>query len=89
VDEFSNFFNIFCRFAGVGRPERSSSSTDTQLTFKNPGVLKEFSPKASRSISRVLVADLPSFKQNLKQTHCSILPSITNRTKHEVEKALV
>jgi hypothetical protein len=33
VDEFSNFFNIFCRFAVLGRPERSSSSTDTLLDF--------------------------------------------------------
>jgi hypothetical protein len=47
------------------------------------------SPKASRSISRVSVADLQSFMQNLMQTRCSILPSIADKTKHEVEKAIV
>jgi hypothetical protein len=36
-----------------------------------------------------LVADLPSFMQHLMQTHCLILPSITDKTKHEVEKTLV
>jgi hypothetical protein len=36
-----------------------------------------------------LVADLPSFTQNLMQTCCSILPSIADKTKHKVEKALV
>jgi hypothetical protein len=51
--------------------------------------LKECSPKASRSISRVSVADLPSFMQNLMQTRCSILPAIADKTKQVVEKALV
>jgi hypothetical protein len=51
--------------------------------------LKECSPKASQSISRVLVADLPSFTNNLMHTLRSILPSIAVKTKHEVEKALV
>jgi hypothetical protein len=37
----------------------------------------------------VSVADLPSFTQNLMQTHCSILPSVAAKGKHEVEKALV
>jgi hypothetical protein len=41
------------------------------------------------SISRVSVANFPSFTQNLMQTRCSILPSIADRTKYEVEKALV
>jgi hypothetical protein len=50
---------------------------------------KNVPQKASRSISRISVADLPSFIQNLMQTHCMILPSITDRMKHEVEKALV
>jgi hypothetical protein len=49
--------------------------------------LKECSPKASQNISRVLVADLQSFTQNLMQTGCSILPSIADKMKHEVEKA--
>jgi hypothetical protein len=51
--------------------------------------LKECSQKASQSISRFSVADLPSFTQNLMQTHCSILPSITDKAKHEVEKGPV
>jgi hypothetical protein len=37
----------------------------------------------------VSAADLPSFTQNLMQTRCSILPSIADKTKHEVEKAFV
>jgi hypothetical protein len=79
----------------LGHPDRSSSSIDTQSALKHeyhPKTavrLKEYSPKASRSISRVSVADLPSFTQNLMQTHCSILPSIADKMKHEVEKALV
>jgi hypothetical protein len=54
---------IFSKFSVVlrvlGRPERSSSSTDIRTTLKREyhsktGVrLKECSPKASRSISRV------------------------------------
>jgi hypothetical protein len=34
VDDFSKFFNIFCRFAGAWSPEHSSSSTDTQPALK-------------------------------------------------------
>jgi hypothetical protein len=51
--------------------------------------LKKCSPKASRSISRVSVAHLLSFTKNLMQTCCSILPSITDKTKYEVKKALM
>jgi hypothetical protein len=36
--------------------------------------LKECSQKASQSISRFSVADLPSFTQNLNETRCLILP---------------
>jgi hypothetical protein len=49
--------------------------------------LKQCSPKASQSISGVLVEDLPSFTQNLMQTSCLILPSIADKTKQEVKKA--
>jgi hypothetical protein len=90
---------IFLTFSVVllvlGGPERSSSSTDTQPALKRKChsktavQLKECSPKASQGISRVLVADLLSFTQNLMQTYCSIFPSITNKTTHEVKKALV
>jgi hypothetical protein len=77
----------------LGFPECSSSSTDTQLVLKyechskTTVRLKECSPNASRSISRVLVVDLPRFTQNLMQTHSSILPSMTDETKHKVKKA--
>jgi hypothetical protein len=71
----------------LGRPERLSSSTDTRPALKRECHskttvrLKEYSQKASRSISRVSVADLQSFTQNLMQTHCSILPSIADKTR--------
>jgi hypothetical protein len=89
---------IFSTFSVVllvlGRPEHLSS-TDTRLALKRECHskiavwLKECYPKAFQSISNVSVADLPSFTQNLMQTHCSILPSIAHITKHEVERTLV
>jgi hypothetical protein len=78
----------------LGRAEHLSCSTDTQPTLKREYHsktsvwLKEYSPKASQSISRVSVMHLSSFKQNLMQAHCLILPSIAD-TKHEVKKALL
>jgi hypothetical protein len=92
VDEFSNFFQ---HFLVLGRPECSLSSTDTRPALKREYLsktavgLKECSPKAWQSMTRVSVADLSSFTQHLVQTRCSILPSIGDKTKHEVEKALV
>jgi hypothetical protein len=90
---------IFSSFSIVllvlGHPERLSSSADSQPALKcechskTTVWLKECSPKASRSISRVLVVDLLSFMQNLMQTRCSILPSFADKTKHKFEKALV
>jgi hypothetical protein len=59
------------------------------MPFKTAVWLKECSLKSSQSISRASVADLLNFTQNLMQTHFSILPSIADKTKHEVEKALV
>jgi hypothetical protein len=60
---------IFSAFSVVllvlGCPERSLFSTDTRPVLKRERHsktavrLKEYSPKASRNISRVLVADLP------------------------------
>jgi hypothetical protein len=79
----------------LGCPERSSSSDDTQPALKHECHseiavrLKECSPKASRNISRVLIADLPSLTQNLMQTHCLILPTVVDKTEHKVEKTLV
>jgi hypothetical protein len=75
----------------IGRPERSSSSTNTRPALKRECHsktavwLKECSPKPSQSISRVSLADLLSFTFQTR----SILPSIADKTKHEVEKALV
>jgi hypothetical protein len=79
----------------LGRPERLSSSTDTRPAFKyechskTAVRLKECSPKASQSIAKVSVADLLSFTRNLTQTRRSILSFITDKAKHEVDKALV
>jgi hypothetical protein len=79
----------------LGHPECSSSLTDTgpilkrEWHSKNAVRLKECSLNASRSILRVSVVYLPIFAQNLMQTRCSIFPSITAKTKHKVEKALV
>jgi hypothetical protein len=66
---------VFSTFSVVllvlGRPERLSSSTDTRLLLKHECHsktnvwLKECFPKASQSISRVLVTDLLSSTQNL------------------------
>jgi hypothetical protein len=62
----------------LGRPERSLFSADTQPALnrechsKTAVPLKECSPKASRSISRVSGVDLVGFTQNLMQTRCSI-----------------
>jgi hypothetical protein len=70
----SQIFSTFSVISLVlGPPERSSSSADTQPALKREChsktavQLKECSPKASQSISRVSVADLPSFTQ--KSTH--------------------
>jgi hypothetical protein len=51
--------------------------------------VKECSPEASQSISRVSAADLLSFTQNLMQACCSILQPIADKTRQEVGKALV
>jgi hypothetical protein len=55
---------------------------------KTTVLLKECSPKASKTISSVLAVDLPSSTQDKMQKRCLILPSIADKTKHEVEKAL-
>jgi hypothetical protein len=95
VDEFSKFLTFSVFLLVLGRPELPSSSTDTRPALKRECHsetvvrLKECSPKSSRSISRVLEVDLQSFAQNLMQTRCSILPSIADKKKQEVEKALV
>jgi hypothetical protein len=90
---------IFSTFSVVllvlGRPERLSSSIATQPALKveyhskTTVWLKEYSPDASQNISMLSVVDLLSFVRNLTQTCCSILPSIADKRKHEVEKALV
>jgi hypothetical protein len=85
---------IFKTFSPVllvlGRPERSSFSTDTlpalelECHSKTAVRHKECSPKASRSISGVSIANLLGFTQNLMQTLCSILSSIAEKTEHEI-----
>jgi hypothetical protein len=67
MNEFSNVFNIFYRFAGTWSPCMFEYYSKTAIW------LKECSPKASQSISGLLVADLLSFTQNLMQTFSSIL----------------
>jgi hypothetical protein len=73
-----------------GYPELSSLSTDTRSALKwechskTTVWLKECPLKASQGMSRLSVVDLPSFTQNLMQTHCSILPSIADKMKHKV-----
>jgi hypothetical protein len=68
VYEFSNFATFSVILLVLGYAERSSSSTDTQPALKHECHsktavwVKECSSKASRSISRVSVADLPSCK---------------------------
>jgi hypothetical protein len=37
----------------------------------------------------ILVDDLLNFTQNMMQASCSILPSITDKLKHEVKEALM
>jgi hypothetical protein len=59
------------------------------MLLKSRVRLKACFPKASRSISKASVAHLLSFKQNLMQTVCSILPFIAAKGNNEVEKALV
>jgi hypothetical protein len=67
VDEFSKFSTFSVVLLVLGGPEYLSSSTDTRSALKREYHsetavrLKEYSPKASRNISRVSVADLPSF----------------------------
>jgi hypothetical protein len=74
--------------------EHSSSSTEPQPALKHEYnsktavQLKECSPQASQIISKVSVADLLCFIQNLIQKHHSILPSIADKTKHNTEKPL-
>jgi hypothetical protein len=43
MDEFSNFFNILCLLLVLGRPERLSSSTDTQPALKMNVIQKPLS----------------------------------------------
>jgi hypothetical protein len=92
---------IFSKFSVVllvlCRPGHSSSSTDIRPALKRECHSKPLSglknvlqkPQASKSISRVSEADLLSFTENLMQTRWSILSSIADKPKQEVEKALV
>jgi hypothetical protein len=87
MDEFWNFSTFSVILLVLGHLECSSSSADTLPSLKHECHsetyvwLKECSPKASRSIPKVSVADLPAFTQSLMQTRCSILASIADKTK--------
>jgi hypothetical protein len=87
------FSTLSVVFLVLGRPESSSSSTNTRSALKHECHsktavwLKNALQKSHKA--RVLVANLASFTQNLMQTRCSILPSIADKTKQEVQKALV
>jgi hypothetical protein len=76
-------------------PEHSSFSTDIRPALKHECHTKtavqlhEYSPKASQNISRISVADLPSFTQKFLQTRSPSFLSIAAKTKHEVEKAFM
>jgi hypothetical protein len=95
MDKFSNFLIFLVILVVLDRPGRSSSLTVTRPALKcvchseTSVQLTECSQKALQSISRISVADLPSFTRNLMQTCCLILPSIADKTKHKVKKALV
>jgi hypothetical protein len=73
-------------FLVLGPPERPLSSTDTQLALKRERHsktavrLEECSPKASHNISRVSVANLPIFKQNLVH---ALLDFVIHRRQNE------
>jgi hypothetical protein len=89
------FFQHCYRFSGAWSPWTFVILTDTRPALKHECHsktavwLKECSLKASWSISRVSATNLPSYAQNLMQARCSILPYIADKTKHEVEKALL
>jgi hypothetical protein len=90
-----NFSTFSVVLLVLRRPERSSFSTETRPALKREChsktavQLEEYSPKASRNISMVWVAHLSSITQNLMQTPRPILPPVAEKTKQEVEKALV
>jgi hypothetical protein len=95
VDGSSIFSTFSVVLLVLGCPESLSSSTDTRPALKHECHskttvwLEECSPNALQSISWVSIVDMLSYTQNFMQTHCLILPSITDKMKHEVEKTLV
>jgi hypothetical protein len=74
----------------LGRPERSSSSTDTRLVLKygcqskTAIRLKECSPKAPLSISGILVVDLLSFELHTKLDADMLLGFAIRRRQNEI-----
>jgi hypothetical protein len=71
VDEFSHFSKFLIILLVFVHPESSSSSTDTRLAWKRECHSKtavepkEYSSKASLSISRVSLADFAGFHAKL------------------------
>jgi hypothetical protein len=56
---------------------------------KTAVLLKECSPKASQSIFKDFGSGFTELQAKIMQARCSIFPSIADKTKQEVEKALV
>jgi hypothetical protein len=92
IDEFSTFSVIL---PVLGHPECSSSSTDTRLALKHvchsktAVQLKEMFSKSLTKHFKGFGSGFTKLQANLMQIRCSILPSIADKTKHEVEKELV
>jgi hypothetical protein len=80
VDDYSNFFNIFCHFAGTWLPWTfvifKWHSTDLEMWMPFNLWMSNL-----RIISRVSVAIYWASHKT-----CSILPSIADKTKHKVQK---
>jgi hypothetical protein len=87
-----SFSSLRGRFVGAWSPRSfvfswQSTGFEEWILLKKPlSGLKNVPQKPHAMVS---VADLPSFTQNLMLTRCSIFPSIVDKMKHEVEKALV
>jgi hypothetical protein len=95
MNEFSNFFNIFCRLLVLLRPEHSSSSTDTQPALKCESHSK-MTVRRKKMFSKSFTKYFKGFGSGFIELHAKLdadtlykLPSITSKRKHEVEKALM
>jgi hypothetical protein len=68
VDEFSNFFIIFCVLLELSGPKRSSPSTDTQLASKHECQSKTaIQPK--KMFSKILTKHFKAFGSEFTELH--------------------